>query len=69
MEEGKGIGDRNNLMPRTVYCCAHNGSCAVHQPPHDGAYVHCTCDQGAGRYRHKRFTPDPHLVRGTSRVQ
>lgn len=49
-------------MPLRVYCCGHSADCAVHQPPFDAAYVHCTCDEGAGRPRHKRFTPDPQLM-------
>lgn len=40
----KGIGDRNDVAPIVMYCCSHNGSCDVHQPPHDAALVDCTCN-------------------------
>jgi hypothetical protein len=52
-------------LPQLFYCYTHSESCAVHQPPHDAVYVHCTCDEGTGRPRHKRHIPDPSLIRGS----
>jgi hypothetical protein len=48
--------------PKKAYCCAHKPSCAVHQQPHDAAYVHCSCSEGAGRPRHKWSPSDLQFV-------
>lgn len=51
----------NTPLPNKSYCCAHSPECAIHQPPSDAKYVHCTCTEGAGYVRHKQRVPDPNL--------
>jgi hypothetical protein len=50
-------------LPKQTYCCAHNPSCAVHQPPFDARIVSCTCAEKTGLWRHKYSPPDPQLSR------
>jgi len=69
MTVGKPANWKDRPLPRRVYCCAHDASCAVHQPPFDAKVVHCTCSQGTGLWRHPHRTPDPALVEGPKTVQ
>jgi hypothetical protein len=49
MDSNDAIRSEDQPLPKAVNCCAHHPMCAVHQLPHDARYVHCTCDEQAGR--------------------